>query len=61
MIVDRLTRDGYRFHANDDAQTPRVPHVPPTPDAAEHAAWLQERFGPVPLTLLSWVRIVGDV
>lgn len=61
VIVERLTRDGYRFHANDDAQTPLVPHIPPTPAAADHAAWLQERFGPVPLTLLSWVRIVGDV
>ncbi|MFE9656999.1 hypothetical protein [Micromonospora sp. NPDC006431] len=61
VIVQRLIRDGYRFHANDDEQTPVIPHIPPTPAAVEYAAWLQERFGPVPLTLLSWVRIVGDV
>jgi hypothetical protein len=61
VIVERLTRDGFRFHINDDAQTPVTPHIPPTPTAEEHAAWLQDRFGQVPLTLLSWVRIVGDV
>src|SRR6266516_1310240 len=27
----------------------------------EHAGWLEERLGSVPLTLLSWVRLVGDV
>jgi hypothetical protein len=57
VIVGRLAGQGYRFHANDDAQTPVVPCVPPTARAAQHAAWLQERFDPV----LSWVRIVGDV
>ena len=61
MIVERLTGQGYRFHDNDDAQAPVVPWVPPTAGAAQHAAWLQERFGPVPMTVLSWVRIVGDV
>jgi hypothetical protein len=59
-IVERLTSDGFRFHANDDEETPRAPHVAPTAQAADHAAWLQERFG-VPMTLLSWVRLVGDV
>jgi hypothetical protein len=61
LIVDRLAGAGYRFHANNDEQTPRTPHIPPTAIAADHAAWLQERFGPIPLTLLSWMRIVGDV
>jgi hypothetical protein len=60
-IVERLTTEGFRFHTNDDAQTAVTPHLPPTPAAAEYAAWLQERFGPVPLTLLSWLRLVGDV
>ena len=59
--MQRLTHDGFRFHTNDDAQTAVTPHIPPSPAATEHAAWLQERFGPVPLTLLSWVRLVGDV
>jgi hypothetical protein len=61
VIVERLSGDGYRFHSNDDAQTPVTPYVPPTAAAAELADWLEERFGPVPLTLLSWVRLVGDV
>ena len=61
LIVDRLSNDGYRFHTNDDDQTPVPPHVPPTPAAAAHADWLEQRFGVVPMTLLSWVRIVGDV
>ena len=30
VIVGRLVGQGYRFHANDDAQTPVVPWVPPT-------------------------------
>ncbi|MFD7659423.1 hypothetical protein ACFV4N_36060 [Actinosynnema sp. NPDC059797] len=61
LIVARLTEDGYRFHTNDDDRAPTPPHVPPTPAARAHADWLEERFGAVPMTLLSWVRIVGDV
>jgi hypothetical protein len=61
VIVERLKQDGFRFHTNDDKQTPVTPHIPPTPTAAQHADWLEQRFGPVPLTLLSWIRLVGDV
>lgn len=61
VIIERLSNEGYRFHSNDDAQTPETPHIPPTAAAGEHATWLEERFGPVPMTLLSWVRLVGDV
>jgi hypothetical protein len=61
VIVARLASQGYRFHSNDFAQTPVMPWVPPSARAAQHAAWLQERFGPVPMTVLSWVRIVGDI
>ncbi len=60
-IIERLSDAGYRFHSNDNAQAPVTPHVPPTAGAGAHADWLQERFGPVPMTLLSWVRLVGDV
>jgi hypothetical protein len=28
---------------------------------AQELDWLEERFGPVPMTLLAWVRLVGDV
>jgi hypothetical protein len=61
LIVERLSDSGYRFHANDDEQAAVQPHVPPTAAAAAHADWLEQRFGAVPMTLLSWVRIVGDV
>jgi hypothetical protein len=61
LIVERLSTAGFRFHTNDDAQTPVTPYIPPTAAAAEHAAWLESRLGPVPMTLLSWVRLVGDV
>src|SRR5690242_1342154 len=60
-IIDRLSADGYRFHANNDEQTPVRPHIPPTAGAAAYVDRLSERFGAVPLTLSSWIRIVGDV
>jgi hypothetical protein len=61
LIIERLTHAGYSFHSNDGARTPVMPHIPPTAAAARHAAWLEDHFGPVPMTVLSWVRIVGDV
>jgi hypothetical protein len=30
IIIERLSSAGYRFHANDAAQSPVVSHVPPT-------------------------------
>jgi hypothetical protein len=60
VIVGRLTGQGYRFHANDHTRTPVVPWAPPTAQAAQHAAWPQERFGPVPMTV--WLGgVTGDV
>jgi len=38
-----------------------TPHIPSADGAGAHADWLQERFGPVPMPLLSWVRLAGDV
>jgi hypothetical protein len=61
VIVERLTADGYRFHANNDEQTSQTPHIAATATAAEYADWLEERFGDVPMTILSWTRLVGDV
>lgn len=61
IIIERLADAGYRFHSNDDDETPVTPYVGPTATAGEHAYWLQERFEAVPMTLLSWTRIVGDV
>lgn len=61
VIIERLAAAGYRFHTNDDEQTPMTPHAAPTVTAAGQADWFRERFGEVPMTLLSWVRLVGDV
>jgi len=61
VIIERLSDEGYRFHRNDDAETPATPFVPATAAAGEQAGWLEERFGPLPMTLVSWVRLVGDV
>ncbi len=61
LIISRLASAGYRFHLGDQDATPTTPHIPPSATAAEHADWLEERFGPVPLALLSWIRLVGDV
>jgi hypothetical protein len=61
VITGRLREAGYRFHANNDAQDPVTPHLPPGDGAQAQADWLVQRFGPVPMTLLSWVRLVGDV
>ena len=61
VIVERLTSEGYRFHSKDYEQTPVTPYVPPTAASGELADWPEQRFGSVPTTLLSWLRLVGDV
>lgn len=61
VLVERLSDAGYRFHSNDHDQQPVAPFVAATAAAAGHAQWLDDTFGPVPLTVLSWVRLVGDV
>jgi hypothetical protein len=61
VLVEQLTAEGYRFHSNDDQQEPVVPFHPAGERAEEQARWLVAHFGEVPLTLLSWLRIVGDV
>jgi hypothetical protein len=60
-LIDRLSAQGYRFHANDDAQPAVAPLLDPTPDAPALAQWLGQQCGALPLTVDSWVRIVGDV
>lgn len=61
VLVERLTSEGFRFHTNDDKQAAEVPFFPAGPGAEDQARWLEEHFGDVPMTLLSWLRIVGDV
>ncbi len=63
MAPDWLARyqDGERSGVWHELRQFGAAHLPPTERAEAHAAWLDEQFGPVPLTVLSWVRIVGDV
>lgn len=61
LLVQRLTLDGYRFHSNDEERRSVVPFVAASPASDAYARWLEERFGSVPLTVLAWVRLVGDV
>ena len=61
VIIDRLTTQGFRFHTNDDAQDPVVPFHGSSSGAGAQLRWLEERVGPVPMTVSSWLRLVGDV
>jgi len=58
--VRRTSRCG-RIPAWYRRRTGSTPHVPPSAGGAALAGWLTDRFGPVPMTLLSWIRLVGDV
>jgi hypothetical protein len=60
-LVERLREQGDRFHRNVNDQTPTEPHTPPGAGAEEHLHWLEQRLGPVPMVVSSWIRIVGDV
>jgi hypothetical protein len=61
VIVERLKEQGYRFHRNDDIRQPVEPHLEPGPNASGVADWLKSNFAVVPMTMLSWLRLVGDV
>jgi hypothetical protein len=61
VIVDRLRAQGFVFHANDAARTPVTPHVPPGRRVDGVLTWLEGRFDAIPMTLVSWMRHVGDV
>ena len=61
LVVDRLREQGYRFHVNDSRQAAVEPFHPPGPEVRAHVAWLEDRIGPIPMALSSWIRLVGDV
>lgn len=61
LVVKRLQLQGFMFHSNDDERTPVVPFRPPGAAAPQLLEWLEAEFGPVPLVLSSWLRLVGDV
>lgn len=61
VIVERLRSQGFVFHTNDDEQRPVIPHVPPGSQADDLLGWMDRRLGYVPMTVVSWLRHVGDV
>ena len=60
LLVARLTEPGYRFHSP-DGRPAEVPYRQPGGAAEERARWQLTTFEAVPMTLLSWLRVVGDV
>jgi hypothetical protein len=61
VIVERLYEQGFVFHTNDERRIPVKPHQPPAGRADEVLGWLARHFDAVPMTLVSWLRYVGDV
>lgn len=61
LLVARMTDAGVRFHTNDASRSPVEPFVAATSGTAAYAGWLEATVGPVPLTVLAWIREVGDV
>ncbi|MDO4259330.1 MAG: hypothetical protein Q4C87_07405 [Actinomycetaceae bacterium] len=60
-LIERLSGEGYIFHSLYDEEKQDVsPLIPPTSDAPDLARWLDEQFT-IPLSVHSWIRIVGDV
>jgi hypothetical protein len=61
VIVARLTAQGFRFCSNDEKRDPVTPFIGASEDAGSLLTWLEERIGSVPMTVSSWLRLVGDV
>ena len=61
LLVQRLRSHGFLFHSNDGRRDPVVPFHPATAAAPELVMWLESGFGPIPMVLSSWIRLVGDV
>lgn len=61
-LVSNLKVEDYEFvDTNDGSLSPTVPLTTPDERSNEFVAWLESKIGPLPLSLLAWIRIVGDV
>ena len=60
-IIERLREQGYRFGDPWNDQGARAPHAPPDDRTPAFVAWLEKRWGPIPMTARLWIEIVGDV
>lgn len=62
LLVARLREQGYRFHTNDESREDVDPWVPSRAGSADALRdWAKEHLGAVPMTLLAWAQIAGDV
>lgn len=62
LLVARLREQGYRFHTNDESRENVDPWVPSRAGSADALRdWATEHLGAVPMTLLAWAQIAGDV
>jgi hypothetical protein len=61
VIIDRLTSQGFRFHSNDGERTLVEAFRPADSRVADLIDTLESRWGPIPLVVSSWMRLVGDV
>jgi len=61
VLISRLSEAGLDFRSNDDDRLSRPAHVLPTSDASALVDWMEQAFGPIPLTVAAWIREVGDV
>ncbi|MGD9753505.1 MAG: hypothetical protein AB7W59_21125 [Acidimicrobiia bacterium] len=61
VLVERLTAEGYRFHTNDAKEDPVAALASAGQSAQPVVDWLHQNFDAVPMSLVSWLRIVGDV
>ena len=59
VIIGQLTSAGYRFHSSDDVQNPVTPTSRREPGRQRTPTGWPGVSGRWPLTLLSWVRLVG--
>lgn len=61
ILIERLRAQGYRFGDPWNEDGAREPLAPPDEHTTTFVAWLEERFGPLPLTVRTWIEVVGDV
>src|SRR5262245_51457468 len=57
-LIDRLRGQGYRFGDPWNAEGAEEPLALPDDKTPAFVAWLEKRFGPLPLTVRAWIEVV---
>src|SRR5688572_18689010 len=60
-LIERLRGQGYRFGDPFGEEPAAQPYAPPDGHTPAFVGWLEERWGPLPLTARLWIEVVGDV